>query len=88
MRRSLVAALFSISKTESYAPALPGNKLLAGYLVSAGTLVEALTGVTAAGCCGRVERNHPAAIHERGIENSDQPHSRHTRTSGDGFIGG
>jgi hypothetical protein len=38
--------------------------------------------------CGRIERNHPAASQERGIENSDQPQSRQTSTSGDGVIGG
>jgi hypothetical protein len=41
------------------------------------------------GCCaGRAERNHPADNQERGIENSDQPQSTHTYTSGEGFIGG
>jgi hypothetical protein len=38
--------------------------------------------------CGRMERNHPAASQERGIENSDQPQSRQTKTSGDGVMGG
>jgi hypothetical protein len=38
--------------------------------------------------CGRIERNHPAESQERGIENSDQPQSKHTRTSGDGVMGG
>jgi hypothetical protein len=38
--------------------------------------------------CGRIERNHPAESQERGIENSDQPQSRQTKTSGDGVMGG
>jgi hypothetical protein len=38
--------------------------------------------------CGRIERNHPAESHERGIENSDQPQSRQTMMSGDGVMGG
>jgi hypothetical protein len=37
---------------------------------------------------GRAGFNHPAASHERGIANSDQPQSRHALTSGDGVIGG
>ncbi len=36
-------------------------------------------------CMGR---SHPAESQERGIENSDQPQSRQTRTSGDGVMGG
>jgi hypothetical protein len=38
--------------------------------------------------CGRIAPNHPAASQERGMENSDQPQSRHTRTSGEGVMGG
>ncbi len=38
--------------------------------------------------CGRIERNHPAESQERGIENSDQPQSRQTSTSGEGVKGG
>jgi hypothetical protein len=41
-----------------------------------------------AGGAGRSERSHPADNHERGIENSDQPHSTQTCTSGDGVMGG
>jgi len=44
--------------------------------------------VAAGAGCGRDERNHPAESHERGIENSDQPQSRQTKTSGDGVMGG
>jgi hypothetical protein len=36
----------------------------------------------------RIELNHPAESQERGIENSDQPQSRQTWTSGEGVIGG
>jgi hypothetical protein len=54
---------------------------------SAGTFAEAMDAVAGAGC-GRIERNHPAASQERGIENSDHPQSRQTKTSGDGVIGG
>jgi hypothetical protein len=43
--------------------------------------------VAGAGCV-RIERNHPAESQERGIENSDQPQSRQTMTSGDGVMGG
>jgi len=38
--------------------------------------------------CGRAERNQPAESQERGIENSDQPQSRHTKISGEGVMGG
>jgi len=40
-----------------------------------------------AGCflCGR---SQPADIHESGMENSDQPQSRQTLTSGEGDMGG
>jgi len=37
---------------------------------------------------GRAGRNQPAESQERGMENSDHPQSRQTRTSGDGVIGG
>jgi hypothetical protein len=42
----------------------------------------------AAGATGCMERSQPAESHDRGIENSDQPQSTHTRTSGEGVIGG
>jgi hypothetical protein len=35
-----------------------------------------------------MECNHPAESQERGMENSDQPQSRQTRTSGEGVMGG
>jgi len=38
--------------------------------------------------CGRMERNHPAESHDCGIQNSDQPQSRQTLTSGEGVMGG
>ena len=38
--------------------------------------------------CVRMGRSHPAESQERGIENSDQPQSRQTRTSGEGVMGG
>jgi len=38
--------------------------------------------------CGRGGRNHPAESQERGMENSDQPQSRQTCTSGEGVMGG
>jgi hypothetical protein len=38
--------------------------------------------------CGRNDCNHPAESHAPGIENSLQPQSRQTRTSGEGVIGG
>jgi len=41
-----------------------------------------------AGGAGRCERSHPAESQELGIENSDQPHSTQTCTSGEGFMGG
>jgi len=44
----------------------------------------AVMGTTA----GRIGRNHPAESQERGMENSDQPQSRQTFTSGAGFMGG
>lgn len=37
---------------------------------------------------GRSERNQPAESHARGITNSDQPQSMHTRMSGEGVMGG
>jgi hypothetical protein len=51
---------------------------------TAGGTMEGAVGTT----CGRNERNHPADSQERGMENSDQPQSRQTRTSGDGVMGG
>jgi len=54
---------------------------------SAATFVATM-GVAVGAGCGRNERNHPAASQERGIENSDQPQSRHTMTSGEGVMGG
>jgi len=57
------------------------------YEASAATFAEAMDGVAGA-VCGRIERNHPAESQERGIENSDQPQSRQTSTSGDGVMGG
>jgi len=36
----------------------------------------------------RIELNQPAESQERGIENSDQPQSRQTWTSGEGVMGG
>jgi hypothetical protein len=53
----------------------------------AATFEEAMDAVAGAGCV-RIERNHPAESQERGIENSDQPQSRQTLTSGDGVMGG
>jgi len=49
---------------------------------------DALTAAMLGTDCVRMERNHPADSQERGIENSDQPQSKHTRTSGDGVMGG
>ena len=57
------------------------------YVAIAATFAEAMDAVAGADC-GRIERNHPAESQERGIENSDQPQSRQTRTSGDGVMGG
>jgi len=53
----------------------------------ASTAVGAMVGAVGT-TCGRNDRNHPADSQERGMENSDQPQSRHTRTSGDGVMGG
>jgi hypothetical protein len=47
-------------------------------VITVGRLVEAF---------GRMGRSH-ADIHFVGMENPDQPQSRQTCTSGDGFIGG
>jgi hypothetical protein len=63
------------------------NSRLLHYEAIAATFAEPMDVEAVAGC-GRIERNHPAESQERGIENSDQPQSRHTKTSGDGVIGG
>lgn len=67
--------------------------VLVGETVS-GLLYDALAarmglsiGVGAGGA-GLRERNQPAESHERGMENSDQPHSTQTFMSGDGVMGG
>ena len=57
------------------------------YIVAANTFVAVMAAALGVGWV-RAERNHPAASQERGIENSDQPQSRQTSTSGGGFIGG
>jgi len=46
--------------------------------------MEAVAGAA----CVRMGRSHPAESQERGIENSDQPQSTQTLTSGDGVMGG
>ena len=38
--------------------------------------------------CGRSDLSQPAESHARGITNSDQPQSMHTRMSGEGVMGG
>ncbi|HUV70691.1 MAG TPA: hypothetical protein VMW15_13575 [Terracidiphilus sp.] len=40
------------------------------------------------GAGARSDCSHPAESQVRGMENSDQPQSRQTRTSGDGETGG
>jgi hypothetical protein len=44
--------------------------------------------VVAGADCFRMGRSHPAESQECGIENSDQPQSKQTRTSGEGVMGG
>ncbi|MFY9852399.1 MAG: hypothetical protein WAK26_00810 [Terracidiphilus sp.] len=46
-----------------------------------------MDGPVDAGCVLN-DRNQPAESQERGIENSDQPQSRQTWTSGEGVMGG
>jgi len=57
------------------------------YEVSTAIRAEEIDAVAATGC-GLIGRSHPAESQERGIENSDQPQSRHTMMSGAGVIGG
>jgi chaperonin GroEL len=59
------------------------------YLVQFAALIglESATGALGTGC-GRMGRNQPAASHDAGMENADQPQSRQTCTSGGGVMGG
>lgn len=57
------------------------------YEVITATFAEA-AGAVAGATWARIGRSQPAESQERGIENSDQPQSKQTRTSGEGVIGG
>ena len=57
------------------------------YVVATATVGAGMLLVAGAGT-GRIGCSHPALSQERGIENSDQPQSRHTRISGEGVMGG
>lgn len=52
------------------------------------TTFEAASRAGLATVCGPIGRTQLAESQELGIRNSDQPHSRHARTSGEGVIGG
>jgi hypothetical protein len=50
--------------------------------------LETVTATALGTAAERIQRSQPAESQECGIENSDQPQSRQTITSGEGFIGG
>jgi hypothetical protein len=62
------------------------RKSIPCYEVAEATFAAAMAATL--GTAEVLSRSQPAASHERGIENSDQPQSVHTRISGGGFIGG
>lgn len=58
------------------------------YDVKTAVFVEEETEVEVELARGVMGRSQPAESQERGMENSDQPQSRQTRTSGEGVMGG
>jgi len=62
-------------------------RLLNFYVVATATTGVAMLLLVWTGA-GRMECSQPAFSQERGMENSDQPQSRHTMISGEGVMGG